>query len=108
MTCPVRIADHLTIGWLAVSSTLPTVSEPCRPGMGEPMLFVGDDWVDRDPSEVAGLVKVGIETDRGSWVGSLVAAGDEVHAINPMSVARYRERHSTSGVKSDAADAHLC
>jgi transposase len=37
----------------------------------------------------------------------LVAAGDEVHAINPMSVARYRERHSTSGVKSDAADAHL-
>lgn len=24
-----------------------------------------------------------------------------------MSVARYRERHSTSGAKSDAADAHL-
>ena len=34
-----------------------------------------DDWVDRDPEEAAGLVKVGIETDRGSWVGSLVAAG---------------------------------
>jgi transposase len=66
-----------------------------------------DDWVDRDPGEAAALVKVGIETDRGSWVGSLIAAGYEVFAINPMSVARYRERHSTSGANSDAADAHL-
>ena len=66
-----------------------------------------DDWVDRDPEEVAALVKVGIETDRGSWVAALVAAGYEVFAINPLSVARYRERHSTSGAKSDAADAHL-
>src|SRR3954447_25340822 len=66
-----------------------------------------DDWVDRDPEEAAALVKVGIETDRGSWVAALVAAGYEVYAINPMSVARYRERHSTSGAKSDAADAHL-
>ena len=68
---------------------------------------VPDEWVDRDPDEVAALVKVGIETDRGSWVGSLVAAGYEVFGINPLSVARYRERHSTSGAKSDAADAHL-
>jgi transposase len=30
-----------------------------------------------------------------------------VFAINPLSVARYRQRHSTSGAKSDAADAHL-
>ena len=52
-------------------------------------------------------MKVGIETDRGPWVAALVAAGYEVFAINPMSVARYRERHSTSGAKSDAADAHL-
>lgn len=66
-----------------------------------------DDWGDRDPDEVAELVKVGIETDRGSWVAALVAAGYEVFAINPLSVARYRERHSTSGAKSDAADAHL-
>ena len=34
-----------------------------------------DDWIDRDPEQAAALVKVGIETDRGSWVGSLVAAG---------------------------------
>jgi transposase len=30
-----------------------------------------------------------------------------VFAINPLQVARYRERHSTSGAKSDPADAHL-
>ena len=52
-------------------------------------------------------MKLGIETDRGPWVAALVAAGYEVFAINPLSVARYRERHSTSGAKSDAADAHL-
>ena len=52
-------------------------------------------------------MKVGIETDRGPWVQALVAAGYEVFAINPMSVARYRERHSTSGAKSDAGDAHV-
>jgi transposase len=65
------------------------------------------DWVDLDPGEAARRVKVGIETDRGSWVAALVAAGYEVFPINPLSVARYRERHSTSGAKSDAADAHL-
>ena len=54
----------------------------------------------------AGLV-VGTETERGPWVAALVAAGYQVYAINPLSVARYRERHSTSGAKSDRADAHL-
>lgn len=38
---------------------------------------------------------------------ALVAAGYRVFAINPMQVARYRERHSTSGAKSDAGDAHV-
>jgi transposase len=52
-------------------------------------------------------VKVGIETDRGRWVQALIAAGYEVFAINPMSVARCRERHSSSGAKSDAGDAHV-
>jgi transposase len=65
------------------------------------------EWVDLEPGQAQALVKVGIETDRGPWVAALVAAGYEVFAINPMSVARYRERHSTSGAKSDAADAHL-
>ena len=49
----------------------------------------------------------GIETDRGPWVVALIAAGYQVFAINPLSVARYRERHSTSGAKSDPGDAHV-
>jgi len=54
-----------------------------------------------------GNVVVGIETDRGPWVQALIAAGYQVYALNPMSVARYRERHVTSGAKSDAGDAHV-
>jgi transposase len=52
-------------------------------------------------------VVVGIETERGPWVRALIAAGYEVYAINPLQVARYRERHGVSGAKSDSADAHL-
>jgi transposase len=66
-----------------------------------------EDQVDPDTGLVSGRVVVGIETDRGTWVSALVAAGYQVFAINPMSVARYRERHSTSGAKSDAGDAHV-
>ena len=51
------------------------------------------------------LVAVGIETDRGLWVAALVAAGYQTYAVNPLSVARYRERHATSGAKSDQGDA---
>jgi transposase len=51
-------------------------------------------------------VVVGIETERGPWVTALAAAGYRVFGINPLQVARYRERHSVSGAKSDAADAH--
>jgi transposase len=40
-------------------------------------------------------------------VQALVAAGYQVYPINPLQVARYRQRHSTSGAKSDAADAHV-
>ena len=60
-----------------------------------------------DPAGDSDQVLVGIETNRGPWVQALLAAGYIVYAINPMQVARYRERHSTSGAKSDAADAHL-
>lgn len=61
--------------------------------------YVGDD---DEPVEVV----VGIETERGPWVQALLAAGYQVYAINPLRVARYRERHSVSGAKSDPADAH--
>jgi len=60
-----------------------------------------------DPSGEPDQVLVGIETDRGPWVQALLATGDLVYAINPLQVARYRERHSTSGAKSDPGDAHL-
>jgi hypothetical protein len=60
-----------------------------------------------DPTGEPDQVLVGIETERGPWVQALLAAGYIVYPINPMQVARYRERHSTSGAKSDAADAHL-
>ncbi|MFE9695228.1 IS110 family transposase, partial [Micromonospora sp. NPDC005806] len=51
-------------------------------------------------------VVIGIETDRGPWVQALIAAGYQVYAINPLQVARYRERRGVSGAKSDAGDAH--
>ena len=56
-----------------------------------------------DPAEVV----VATETDRGLFVGALIAAGYTVIAVNPMSAARYRQRHSTSGAKSDPGDAKV-
>ncbi len=52
-------------------------------------------------------VVIGIETDRGLWVDALTAAEYQVFAINPLAVARYRDRHHVSGAKSDASDAKL-
>jgi transposase len=64
-------------------------------------------WAELTAEQAVGRVVVGIETDRGPWVTALRAAGYLVYAINPMSAARYRERHATSGAKSDAGDAHV-
>src|ERR1700679_4109906 len=50
---------------------------------------------------------VGIESDPGLFVAALVAAGYQVFAVNPMSTSRYRDRHSTSGAKSDPGDAKV-
>ena len=57
--------------------------------------------------EEPGQVVIGIETDRGLWVAALGAAGYQVFAVNPLAVARYRDRHQVSGAKSDAGDAKL-
>ncbi|WP_393086133.1 transposase [Streptomyces sp. LN704] len=46
-----------------------------------------------------------IETSRGLMVACLRASGRQVFAINPMAVARYRDRHSVSRKKSDHQDA---
>ncbi|HYI54510.1 MAG TPA: IS110 family transposase [Microlunatus sp.] len=61
---------------------------------------LGDD---DEPDQVL----VGIETDRGPWVQALIAAGYTVYPINPLQVARYRERHGVAGTKSDPGDAHV-
>ena len=52
-------------------------------------------------------VIVGIEKDRGLIVAAMLGAHYRVYAINPMSAARYRERHVTSGSKSDPGDAKV-
>src|SRR4051795_1074549 len=83
--------------------------------LGRARLPEGSEGVTRLHALIAGAVGsnaepdqvlVGIETDRGPWVAALVAAGYRVFAINPRQVARARERHGTSGAKSDAGDAH--
>ena len=55
----------------------------------------------------ASQVLAGIETDHGPWVMALVAAGYRVFPVNPQQSARFRARHSVSGAKSDAGDAHV-
>ena len=52
-------------------------------------------------------VVVGIELDSGLVVSALVGAGYRVYATNPLAASRYRDRHTTSGAKSDAGDAKL-
>ncbi len=55
------------------------------------------------PNEVV----VGIETDRGMVVRLLLAAGYRLYAINPLAASRYRDRHHSSGAKSDPGDAKM-
>jgi transposase len=50
-------------------------------------------------------IPVAIETPRGLLVAVLRAAGRPIYPINPLAVARYRERTSVSGKKSDHVDA---
>ncbi|MEU1707606.1 transposase [Streptomyces sp. NPDC005706] len=46
-----------------------------------------------------------IETARGLLVACLRCTGRPVFTINPLAVARYRDRHSVARKKSDAGDA---
>jgi transposase len=50
-------------------------------------------------------VPVAIETPRGLLVACLRATGRAVYAVNPRAAARYRDRYSVSGRKSDHGDA---
>src|SRR6476469_7842332 len=64
------------------------------------------EWVGGHVDDASDAV-VATETDRGLFIGALVAAGYRVLAVNPMSTSRYRERLSTSGAKSDPGDAKI-
>ena len=69
-------------------------------GFEELLQLLADAGDDPDePSPVA------IETPRGLLVAALRGTGRQVFAINPMAVARYRERHSVARKKSDHVDA---
>jgi len=46
-----------------------------------------------------------VETARGLLISCLRTTGRAVYSINPMAVARYRERHRVARAKSDHADA---
>jgi transposase len=78
-------------------------------------VFCGIDWSD-DHHDVALVddqgttsaeerIPVAIETDHGLLVTALRATGRSIFAINPLSVSRYRDRHSVARRKSDAGDA---
>lgn len=54
-----------------------------------------------DPRQVV----VGVESDHGLLVNALVASGYAVYPINPLTAARYRDRQSLAGNKSDRRDA---
>jgi len=73
-------------------------------GLAQLQALIADHLNDHAEPE---SVLVGIETDRGGWVQALVATGYVVYAMNPLQVARYRERHTTSGANSDPGDAHV-
>jgi transposase len=62
-------------------------------------LLAGHGDVPDDP------VPVAIETPRGLLVACLRATGRKIYPVNPMAVARYRDRHSVAGRKSDHGDA---
>ena len=70
-------------------------------GIGELHALIAAHAADGEP------VAAGIEVDRGLVVTALLAAGYQVFAVNPLAAARYRERHATSGAKSDRGDAKV-
>jgi transposase len=116
MSRPVEVVDVLFVGddWAEAHHDVEVVDGDGRrlvrrrllegvKGLEDLHALIADHLGDDDEP---GDVVVGIETDRGPWVQALIAAGYTVYALNPAQVARYRQRHGTSGAKSDPGDAH--
>ena len=78
-------------------------------GMGGFTELVGllTELADTQPAQDVLSVPIAIETDKNLLVVALQAAGFTIYPINPLAVARYRERHGQSGKKSDAGDARV-
>ena len=95
-------SDHHDIAIVDESGTLRARAriDDTADGLNElvQMLAEHGDTVE-DPTPVA------IETSRGLLVAALRATERPVYAINPMAVARYRDRHTVARKKSDHLDA---
>jgi hypothetical protein len=52
-------------------------------------------------------VPIAMETSRGLLAAALLGVGYPLYPINPLAVARYRDRYSVSRAKSDAGDAFV-
>ncbi|MEU5993101.1 transposase [Spirillospora sp. NPDC047418] len=83
-------------GWLPAKRRIDDSAEGFRELL-KLLADVGDDPDDPIPAA--------IETPRGLLAAALRSTGRKVFAINPMAVARYRERHSAARKKSDHIDA---
>ena len=84
--------DGKLIGKRRINETLDGIAELTA------MLIAAGDSADAP-------IPVAIETPRGLLVAMLRATGRPIYPINPMAVARYRERTCVSGKKSDHVDA---
>src|ERR687893_224145 len=80
---------------------------------GDALLFVGDDWAethhDVELMDTAGrrLAKARVPEGVAGMARLHVMIAEQLgEDIDELQVARYRERHSVSGAKSDVADAH--
>ena len=85
--------------WMRAGKVLARRRLPEGVARGRPAARAESPSTVDDPAQVA----VGIETDRGLWVdlargGGLPGVCASIRCLS----ARYRERHSTSGAKSDA------
>jgi len=67
---------------------------------------LSEDDIDAETGVVAQRVRR--DRDRPRHLGSaLVTAGYQVLPLNPVQVARYRERHEASGAVSDRGEAYV-
>lgn len=64
-----------------------------------------DDWIRAQTALDPSNIVVGIEVPHGPVVDCLMDAGYLVHAINPLTLDRFRDRFTIAGSKNDKFDA---